>query len=138
MVHAGPGSGDEFALRTLRAFFQVVELLLTAGVTTVAEAAFQDRLRRPGLLPLRGHARIRIVHCAVSADVALARRVRRARDEPTRRAHDASPLDAEAEGLRHEAFDPVSVDAPALRVDTTDGYAPGLPAVLAFALGGSD
>jgi hypothetical protein len=29
-------------------------------------------------------------------------------------------------------FDPVSVDAPWIEVDTTDGYAPGLSATVAF------
>jgi len=38
-----------------------------------AEAAFQDQVWRPRLEPLRGLARIRVVHCTVSADVAFAR-----------------------------------------------------------------
>jgi predicted kinase len=42
MVHATPGfvpgPGDELTMRTLPAFFGVLEFLLTAGVTTVAEA----------------------------------------------------------------------------------------------------
>jgi predicted kinase len=48
MVHATPGfepePGDELTKRTLPTFFGVLELLLNAGVTTVAEAAFRDRL----------------------------------------------------------------------------------------------
>ena len=52
MVHATPGfvpgASDELTMRTLPAFFGVLELLLTAGVTTVAEAAFQDRVSRAG------------------------------------------------------------------------------------------
>jgi predicted kinase len=46
MVHAAgdfvPAPGDELTMRTLPTFFQVLELLLRAGVTTVAEAAFQS------------------------------------------------------------------------------------------------
>jgi predicted kinase len=53
MAHASPrfvpGPGDELSGRTLPVFFGVLELLLRAGVSTVAEAAFQDRLWRPGL-----------------------------------------------------------------------------------------
>jgi predicted kinase len=49
MAHAAPGftprPGDELSRRTLPAFFGVLELLLRAGVTTVAEAAFLEQLR---------------------------------------------------------------------------------------------
>src|SRR6266851_4732024 len=66
MMQATPGfvprPGDELTARTLPVFFGVLELLLRAGVTTVAEAAFQDRLWRPGLEPLRNLAQLRIVH----------------------------------------------------------------------------
>src|SRR6266478_1601957 len=56
MAHADPGftpgEGDELSLRTLTVFFGVLRLLLEAGVTTVAEAAFQDRVWHPRLEPL--------------------------------------------------------------------------------------
>jgi predicted kinase len=138
MVHATPGfvagPGDELSRRTLPAFFGVLNLLLSAGVTVVAEAAFQDRLWRPGLEPLRGLARIRIVHCTVAADVAVARRRRRWEADPRRRAHENTrPADTAARVERHNAFDRVSVDAPWIEVDTTDGYAPGLDEIVAFA-----
>jgi hypothetical protein len=72
MVHAArgfvPGPGDELTTRTLPAFFSVLELLLRAGVTTVAEAAFQNRLRWPGPEPLQSLAQIRIVHCIADAE----------------------------------------------------------------------
>lgn len=134
MAHATPGfvpgPRDELALRTLPTFFAVLELLLRAGVTTVAESAFQDRLWRPGLEPLRHLARIRVVHCTVAADVARLRILRRMDDDPHRRVHERRRLDAAARG--HDAFDPVSIAAPSLRVDTTDGYDPGLGSIVAF------
>jgi predicted kinase len=91
MAHATPGfvpgPGDELTSRTHPVFFGVLELLMRAGVTTVAEAAFQDGVWRPGLERLRHLARIRIVHCVVGADVALQRRLRRTEQNPSRRAH---------------------------------------------------
>ncbi|WP_379659077.1 AAA family ATPase [Pseudonocardia yunnanensis] len=137
MVHATPGfiasDRDELAMRTLPTFFAVIELLLKAGVTIVAESAFQDRLWRPGLEPLQRLARIRVVHCTVPAEVALERRIRRIAEDPLRRAHDASrPVDAAVEALRHDAFDRVSIDAPWVEVDTTDGYEPGLETIVGF------
>jgi predicted kinase len=123
--------GDELTMRTLPTFFRVLELLLVAGVTTVAEAAFQDRVWRPRLEPLRNLAQIRIVHCVVDGDVAW-KRVQRRRDEnPLRRAH-ADPDDAADHGALHTGFDRVSIDAPYLEVDTTDGYAPTLADIVAF------
>jgi predicted kinase len=140
MAHATPGfvpePVDELTMRTLPAFFGVLELLLRAGVTTVAEAAFQDRLWRPGLEPLRNLAQIRIVHCTVDADTAFKRNLRRREENPLRLAHaDPGPHEAAEHALGHNAFDRVSVDAPWIEVDTTDGYRPQLREIVAFVNG---
>ena len=137
MVHATPAfrpaDSGTLSVRALPVFFGVLEYLLRAGVTTVAEAAFQDRLWRPGLEPLRGLARLRIVHCAVDGEVARMRTWRRSLDSPLRRAH-SDPCAAErVSGPAAPAvFDRVSVVAPWIEVDTTDGYRPGLPDIVAF------
>jgi predicted kinase len=137
MVHNtpgfAPGPGDELTARTLPVFFSVLELLLTAGVTTVAEAAFQDHVWRPGLMPLLPLARLRLVHCTVDARVAFERTVRRAAGDGVRRAHaEPGPAD-QAERLRqHAGFDRVSLDAPSIEVDTTSGYRPGVAQIAAF------
>jgi predicted kinase len=140
MVHASPGFvpavGDELTARTLPVFFGVLELLLRAGVTTVAEAAFQDRVWRPRLEPLRGLAEFRIVQCVVDADVALARIRRRRAGNPLRRAHVDSMTGYDTTyRLGYDAFDRVSIEAPQLQVDTADGYRPGLDEIVAFVNG---
>jgi predicted kinase len=140
MVHASPGFvpavGDELTVRTLPVFFGVLELLLRAGVTTVAEAAFQDRVWRPRLEPLRSLAEFRIVHCVVDADVALSRIRRRRAGNPLRRVHVDSAVGYDAtQRLGHGAFDRVSIEAPFIEVDTADGYQPGLDEILAFVNG---
>jgi predicted kinase len=138
MVHATPGFSpgamtDELSRQTLPTFFGVLELLLRAGVTTVAEAAFQDRLWRPGLEPLGGLARIRVVHCTVEAGVALKRSLQRSEENPLRRAHaDPRSYDADDYLRRHTAFDRVTVNAPWIEIDTTDGYRPAVGQVVAF------
>jgi predicted kinase len=137
MVHASPGfvpgPGDDLTMRTLRAFFGLLELLLTAGVTTVAEAAFQDRVWRPHLAPLLPLARIRVVHCAVDPELAFQRIVRRGTASTVRAAHaDPGPHDAEDCIRRHRAFDRVTLDSPQIEVDTTSGYRPGIDQVLTF------
>jgi predicted kinase len=140
MVHATPGfvarPGDELTMRTLPVFFAALELLLKAGVTTVAESAFQDRLWRPRLEPLQNLAHLRIVHCVVNAHVAFERSLHRREENPLRLAHaDPGPNDLAERVLSHNAFDRLSVEAPWIEVDTTDGYRPGLKEVVAFVNG---
>jgi predicted kinase len=140
MAHTAPGfvagPGDELTMRTLPVFFGVLELLLRAGVTTVAEAAFQDKVWRAGLEPLAEIARIRIVHCVVDAEVAFGRSLRRREADPLRRAHaDPRPADAAEHGSAHLVFDRLSLAVPWIEVDTTDGYVPDLDEIVAFAVG---
>ena len=136
MVHAvGDGfraaSGDPLTQRTLPVFFDVIGTLLAAGVTTVAEAAFQDPLWRHGLEPLLGQARLRIVQC--HADPAIGRERRRVAVEGGQTAH-AKIVGDEVEDWReaYASFDRLSLPAPSIDVDTTDGYAPGIEAIVEF------
>jgi predicted kinase len=148
MVHAAragtapdfvPAPGDELTVRTLPAFFDVLELLLRSGVTTVAEAAYQDQVWRQRLEPLLDLARLRIVHCRVDADLAFRRTLRRARQDPVRRAHadpdPQRPPDQAQHRVSYRAFRRISLAAPALEVDTTDGYEPGLDQIVSFVNG---
>jgi predicted kinase len=143
MVHAAapgykPAAGDELTMRTLPVFFAVLEQLLLADVTAVAEAAFQDKVWRPWLTPLLPLARLRIVQCSANPEVAFGRIVARRVRQQARGAH-ADPGAADrAEFVRQlRAFDRISLDVPALEVDTSDGYRPSLAEIVAFA-GGRD
>jgi predicted kinase len=128
-----PGRDDEFSRRANPVFFSILETLLRAGVTTVAEAAFQERLWRPGLEPLQHLARIRVVHCTVDPEVAFQRSLRRSAQNQGRRAHpDPRPDDAGEYLERLRAFDRIALDAPSAGVDTTDGYRPALSDIVAF------
>ena len=138
MVHADGGDiraepGDPLTVRTLPVFFEVLRVLAAAGVTVVAEAAFQDRLWRSGLEPLSGLSELRVVHCTTAAAVARDRAVRRlAGSQSTRKAHEAQlPDPAEWERM-FGSFDRVSVPAPSIVVDTTDGYVPALDEIVEF------
>lgn len=138
MAHATPGfiagAGDDLTMRTLPVFFAVIELLLKAGVTTVAEAAFQDHVWRPRLTPFLGLATARIVHCAVDAEVGFERILRRNADDIARRAHNGPGLQDRADYLRrHRAFNRVDLGVPWIEVDTTAGYHPGIAEIAAFA-----
>jgi predicted kinase len=137
MAHAvpgfTPGPADELSIRTLPAFFGVLELLVLAGVTTVAEAAFQDRIWRPHLASLLPLARLRVVHCAADPEVAFDRIVARRTDGGARRVHpDPGPQDRDGYLRWLREFDRLSVAAPSIEVDTTAGYRPGIGEVAAF------
>ncbi|HET7854980.1 MAG TPA: AAA family ATPase [Gaiellaceae bacterium] len=137
MVHACGGefeaaAGDPLTQRTLPLFFDVLRVLLEGGVTVVAEAAFQDRLWRSGLEPLSQVGRLRVVHCHVDAAVAYERYQRRLA-AGGRKAH-GTIIGTEPEDWEgaYESFDRVNVQAASIEVDTTDGYSPDLPELVAF------
>ena len=137
MMHAVPefvpGPGDELTRRTLPVFFDVLGLLVKARVTTLAEATFQDRVWRSGLEPLRELVQLRIVHCTVEPELAFQRIQRRRQDERTRRAHADPELSDAAEYVAsYRAFERLSIDAPSIEVDTSDGYRPKLGQIVAF------
>jgi predicted kinase len=126
MVHAhGPGfeagPGDALTERTFPLFFELLRGLLEGGVTVVAEAAFQDPAWKKGLGPLVDLADIRVVECVVDPGFASERAALRGK----RRAH--------ADGMSTgRPFEWLSLPVPSIQVDTTDGYEPGLPAIVAF------
>ncbi|TWD79592.1 putative kinase [Kribbella amoyensis] len=136
MAHATPGfvpgPGDPLTMRTLATFFDVLGLFAGRGTTVVAEAAFQDRVWRPGLEPLASQAEIRIVHCEVDPEVAYQRITARSASTPSRSVHEDAYHDKERWVRNHQVFDRIALDVPTLIVDTTDGYHPGLPEIAAF------
>lgn len=132
MVHATPGFeasvSDPLTMRTYGLFFETIELWLRAGISHVAEAAFQDHLWRRGLDPLIDLADVRIVRCMVSPEVARERMMQRMAAQASRVAHaDVDHLD------RQPSFNPIALDRPTLDVDTIDGYQPPLENIVAFA-----
>lgn len=109
-------------------------MLTRAGVSVVAEAAFQDRLGGPGLTALTGLAQIRIIHCTAPQHVLVDRITHGVEHDPHRRAHNDSGLIAEiAAGIRTvDSFVPVKMDVAQMSVDTTNGYDQGLDAIARF------
>ena len=139
LVHAhGPGfeagPGDPLTQRAFPLFFDVVRALVAGGATVVAEATFQDRLWRRGLEPLRGLAELRIVQCHVEAALGRDRALARKAAEPGHdRAHGRIiGADLDEWTRAYASFERLSLDAPSLDVDTTDGYAPALTEIVAF------
>ena len=125
IVHAG--TPDPEFRTSYRAFAETVTSLVQAGVTVVAESAFQDGLWRPLLTPLLPVAKVRILRCVVAPEVARTRIEARAAD-PIRAAHPGRPVPA-------GVWTPVALRVPTLTVDTADGWSPALPEVIAWLTG---
>lgn len=133
MVHAArefrPARGDPRTIRTLHVFFDVVQMLVREGVTVVAEAAFQDKVWTPNLEPFSHLARLRVVQCETDHGVAL----RRVKDRASRSAHADDTVVEDPHYF--DDFVRLEPTAPSIRVDTTNGYDPGIDAVVAFVNG---
>jgi predicted kinase len=125
-----PEPGDDVAGRTRAVFFDVLQLLLERGVSVVAEAAFQDHVWTPHLVQLAPLCDFRVVQC--HTDIVTAKR-RVAEHAATRLVHADEALRSELErgdGYFTE-FRRLSIEAPTIAVDTTDGYRPGLADIVA-------
>lgn len=135
MAAAGTEPTESLDLKTLGAFFHTLGDLLKSGTSLVAEAAFQDRLWRPGLETLADSADIRIIRCVADPELARTRITHRAATQPSRSVHgDAAFLRRIAEGERPiESWVPIALDVPSLIVDTTQGWKPSLARIVEFA-----
>ena len=123
-----PGApADDIARHAYETFFNTVDLLLSRGVTLIAEAAFQHKVWAPKLDPLREIARVRIIVCFVDPELARSRRVRRSADDPDRLRFHPDPM-----ASVHE-YDPPHFDVPTLIVDCSSDYVPSFEEIIAFA-----
>ncbi|MFJ6485936.1 MULTISPECIES: AAA family ATPase [unclassified Streptomyces] len=126
----GPAATDTDALNVpvMQTYFSTLGVLLRAQVTVVAEAAYQDRLWRPGLQPLADIADLWVIRCHAPARTLVGRIRERATRDRHRAAHADEQLltDIATGAYDPEAFAEISLDARVVRVDTSDGYQPNL------------
>ncbi|HEY7088780.1 MAG TPA: ATP-binding protein [Tepidisphaeraceae bacterium] len=126
-VGADVSSTDaDLTRRAYDTFFQTIELLLSRGVTLVAEAAFQHKVWAPRLEPLLNIARVRIIVCHLAPELARVRHFERTQADPNRRRFHEDPA-------VHADYDPPRLNVPSLAVDTSDGYRPAFEQIVAFA-----
>ena len=120
---------------TIETFYDTIALLISRGVSLIAELSFRRGLDERRLLPLLDRAALVNVHCQTSLAEAQRRFIAR---EPTRRpVKSATSFIAlmEAGTFDWSPFDPLDLAIPRLIVDTTGSYAPDLAAITAFCLG---
>lgn len=126
-IGQGGAPGDDIARRAYETFFDTVELFLHRGVTLIAEAAFQHKLWAPKLQPLREIARVRIIVCLVTPELARSRRLERSEADRERLRFHPDPM------AWLKQYDPPHLDVPTLMVDCSSGYVPSMEAIIAFA-----
>ena|SRR5437867_3218560 len=123
--------------------YRTATRLLEAGVGTIVEANFWRGLCEGELAPLVARARAVRVHCQANRELLIRRQLARAQGEAARHtghvAHTpAAPLVAlldrpdELASAPWPDYDPPDLDTPLLVVDTTDGYAPDVPEIVAW------
>jgi predicted kinase len=129
---------DRVARIAFDTFFRVIETFLSAGVTVVAEAAFQDHKWRIGLAPLLTIADFKSIRCELDPDLAEQRIARRRLEHRDRRAEQraARARLAGPVATASHTFQPLSLPVPSLSVVTSDGYAPGLDEIVEFVTSG--
>ena len=141
MVHAhGDGFeadwGDPLTRRATSLFFDVLRSYISAGVSVVAEAAFQQKVWGPNLDSLMDLARLRIIQCHTNPAVAKERISGRGNRQAHADGQLMQVLESDTSAL--QSFVRVCLDVPSMDVDTTDGYEPRLPAIVAFINGAQD
>ena len=139
LVRSGGGSGAEIGSpvgqQAWALFLETMERFVAAGVSLVAEQAFERPRSTATLGPFVARASTRIVHLSTPSAVCEQRfRARAVAHAGRRVAHpDTQLLELIERGdLDWSMWEAPDVDAPVLRVDTTNGYDPPLAEILAF------
>ena len=136
VTHGGETAANRPVIvpRSFDLFYETIARWLRAGISLLAEYGFPREYAAGPLRALVPLARTVAVWCDPPDEVAARRFIARERALPGRDPAYLGPVgERMAQGTfdwrRHEPFD---LGVPHLRVDTTDGYAPGLDAIVAF------
>ncbi len=111
-------------------FYRAMELWLELGVSFVAEQTFYRGVSEPDVARRIAPRSVLVnVHCRSTH--AVERFERRMRDDPLCGKNRLRTLLPVARSLQQRLYEPLALSCPVLLVDTDDGYAPSLQAVIA-------
>jgi len=132
------GAEDREASRRLGAaayevLYAAAGWLLDAGAGVIVESNFWHGLSERRLEPLIARARPVLVHCEAPLQTLLDRHAERVTRAERHAVHfDLTETEALRTAVEEGRFEPLDLDIPTFRVDTTDGYTPSFEAILAF------
>lgn len=133
--HEPPPLGDPLAVRAYQATYQVGRQYVDSGVSFIVESAFRVDISKGELEAMADGAQVCQIACVCPRDLLIERFDTRASEVGRRRAHP----DQEVVRLlrdpdfRWHLYEPVELEAPLLRVDTSNGYVPSLDEIELFA-----
>jgi predicted kinase len=113
--------------------YAIANEVLRAGVSCIIEANFRPHLARADMAPLLGMAHGRQVHCSIPDEMVLERYRERSRAGERHPVHvESGAEESLVEGMDQGEGDPLPLDVPLLEVNSTDGWDPDIPAIVAF------
>jgi predicted kinase len=121
----------ELGRAAIVALITAASVVLDARIGVVVESNFVRGLSEPDLRALATRARAVVVHCATDRATTIQRYAERAGRGERHVGHfDVEVLPEVTAGLDDGRWEPPDLDAPLVRVDTTDGYAPDFDAIV--------
>lgn len=123
-------SSRQLGAAAFAVLYAVAAQLLDARVSLVLEGNLRRGQSEAELQPLAARARVVLLHCR-AAPAEVTRRYAARRRHPGH--HDAIRLVDLERDLASGTYEPLALNVPTLRVDTTDGYAPPFDRICAFA-----
>jgi predicted kinase len=123
----------QLSLASFRVLFTILARLVEAGVAVVVDCNFHRGRSEAELLPIVARSRAVLIHCQ-AAPTEIIKRYEQRVSLAQRHAghHDTTYRNEIASVLASGTYDPIDLDLPTIRVDTTDGYDPDIDAIWAF------
>ena len=119
--------------QSIALLLMVARQLLKANVSCIIEANFLPDLAPDDLNPLLAIAEGRQVHCSIHGDLVLERYRNRAQAGERHPVHvDEGAEEELTNRIETGGGDPLPLDVPLLKVDSTDGWNPGIAGIVTF------
>ncbi len=132
-THNKPGNEADWHI--YNTFFEVIGFLISKNISFIAEAAFQHKSWEEKLLNFSHRAAIKIIICEAPLGITRQRFQQRLADDSSReKFHNDRFVNEEGElkVLFTDEYKPVNINLPTLKVDTKEGYDPGLKEIINF------
>lgn len=116
---------------SMRIMYAVARRILDAGTSVVIEANFYRGVSEPDLSTLFEHADAMVIHCEAPEEELVERYAERDASGERHPVHDdAKKVDELEEEIEEGTYEPLDLDVPLVRVDTTNDYEPSVAEII--------